>query len=150
MNNAASRVRPGRIATAFNGFVGWLARHGVSLYGSRELAVRGRTTGEWRTVPVNLLRVAGADYLVAPRGEVQWVKNLRVAGGGEIRLGRRVEPFTASAAADDEALPVLRAYLRKWSWEVGAFFPGLSADSPDEDLRAALPRHPVFRIARLT
>ncbi|CAM3705547.1 nitroreductase/quinone reductase family protein [Tsukamurella ocularis] len=146
---AADRVRPGRTATAFNTVVAWLARRGVSVYGSRELAVRGRTSGEWRTVPVNVLVVDGAEHLVAARGVTQWVRNMRAAGAGELRLGRTVEPFTATELTDPAAkVPVLRAYLRRWAWEVGAFFPGLSADSTDGELAAAAARYPVFVVAR--
>lgn len=146
---AADSVRPGRTATAFNNTVAWLARRGISVYGSRELAVRGRTSGQWRTVPVNVLTVDGAEYLVAARGVTQWVRNMRAAGAGELRLGRTVEPFTAVETSDPAAkVPVLRAYLRKWAWEVGAFFPGLSADSTDDELAAAAVRYPVFAIAR--
>lgn len=146
---AADHVRPGRTATAFNNTVAWLARRGVSVYGSRELAVRGRTSGEWRTVPVNVLTVDGAEHLVAARGVTQWVRNMRAAGAGELRLGRTVEPFTATEITDPAAkVAVLRAYLRKWAWEVGAFFPGLSADSADDELAAAAGRYPVFVVER--
>lgn len=146
---AADHVRPGRTATAFNNTVAWLARRGVSLYGSRELAVRGRTSGEWRTTPVNVLAVDGGEYLVAARGVTQWVRNMRVAGSGELRLGRNADSFTATEVTDPAAkVPVLRAYLRKWAWEVGAFFPGLSADSTDDELAAAAVRYPVFVLHR--
>ncbi|MGZ4607911.1 MAG: nitroreductase/quinone reductase family protein, partial [Blastococcus sp.] len=66
----------------FNRAVAFLTRHGVSIVGSRVLAVRGRTSGEWRTTPVNLLDHQGRRYLVSPRGEGQWVRNLRAAGTG--------------------------------------------------------------------
>ncbi len=146
---APAYARPGRTATVFNNTVAWLARRGVSVYGSRELAVRGRTSGQWRTVPVNLLVVEGAEHLVAARGVTQWVRNLRAAGAGELRLGHRVEPFTAVELADPAAkAAVLREYLRKWAWEVGAFFPGLSADSTDGELIAAAERYPVFVVQR--
>ncbi|GAA1076347.1 nitroreductase/quinone reductase family protein [Tsukamurella spumae] len=149
MTAPAATVRPGRTATAFNNTVAWLARRGVSVYGSRELAVRGRKSGEWRTVPVNVLVVDGAEYLVAARGLTQWVRNMRAAGAGELRLGRTVEPIIATEVVDAAAkVPVLRAYLRKWAWEVGAFFPGLSADSTDDELAAAADRYPVFAIRR--
>jgi deazaflavin-dependent oxidoreductase (nitroreductase family) len=130
----------------FNRIVAALTRAGVSVMGSRVLAVRGRTSGEWRTTPVNLLVVDGEKYLVAPRGHTQWVRNLRAAGTGELRLGRRVETFSATELDDDEKLPILREYLRKWAWEVGAFFEDLDKDSPDEALRAAAPGFPAFRI----
>jgi deazaflavin-dependent oxidoreductase (nitroreductase family) len=136
-----------RAGTAvFNRVVAALTRAGISVMGSRVLAVRGRTSGQWRTVPVNLLVVEGERYLVAPRGHTQWVRNLRAAGTGELRLGRRVEAFTATELDDEEKLPVLREYLRKWAWEVGAFFEGVDKDSPDEVLRAAAPGFPAFRI----
>lgn len=138
---------PGRLATAFNDAVGWLARHGISLLGSRELAVRGRTSGQWRTVPVNVLTVDGERYLLAPRGVTQWVRNLRAAGYGELRLGRRVHSFSATELPDAQKPPVLRAYLRKWSWEVGVFFDGVTADADAATLAGAAPRYPVFRIA---
>src|SRR5690606_7616098 len=90
--------KPGRLTVGFlNRGVAWLIRRGVGVWGSRILAVRGRKSGEWRTTPVNLLTVDGAHYLVAPRGHVQWTRNMRAAGGGELRLGKRVDPLTATA-----------------------------------------------------
>src|SRR5687768_2681837 len=90
-------VKPGWfVRNIFNRFVAALTRVGLSVWGSRELRVRGRTSGEWRTTPVNLLAFDGGRYLVAPRGETQWVRNLRVSGRGELRLGRRTEPFSAT------------------------------------------------------
>jgi deazaflavin-dependent oxidoreductase (nitroreductase family) len=110
------------------------------------LAVRGRKSGEWRTTPVNLLTVDGTRYLVAPRGQAQWVRNLRAAGQGELRVGRRTEGFTATEMADADKPPVLRAYLRKWGWEVGRFFEGVKADATEEQIRGIAPGFPVFRI----
>jgi deazaflavin-dependent oxidoreductase (nitroreductase family) len=118
----------------------------VSVWGSRELRVRGRRTGEWRRTPVNLLTYEDRRYLVAPRGETQWVRNLRAAGTGELRVGRRVESFHATELTDADKTPVLRAYLRLWRVEVGVFFDGVSAKSPDEDLKRIAPNHPVFLI----
>lgn len=140
-------VRLSAGARVFNAVVAFLARIGISLYGSRILAVRGRTSGEWRTVPINLLIQNGARYLVAPRGETQWVRNLRAAGSGELRLGRRCEAFRAEELRDSDKPPVLRAYLRKWAFEVNAFFEGVGPDASDAELLRIAPRYPVFRIA---
>src|SRR6516164_8287640 len=96
----------------FNQLVAFLTKRGMSVLGSRVLAVKGRSSGEWRTTPVNLLSYEGRRYLVAPRGETQWVRNLRVAGTGELRLGRRRETFRAVELPDAEKPPLLRAYLR--------------------------------------
>src|SRR5919204_1936572 len=103
----------------FNRLVAALTRAGISVWGSRVLEVRGCKTGEPRRTPVNLLTLDGARYLVAPRGHTQWVRNLRVAGEGQLLLGRRREPFVASEVADWEKEPILRACLERWKWEVG-------------------------------
>ena len=125
-----------------------LGRLGISVMGSRTLAVRGRKSGEWRTTPVNLLTFEGERYLVAPRGETQWARNLRASGEGRLLVGKRSESFTATELADDQKAPVLRAYLKRWKFEVGVFFDGVGPDSSDEELRGAAPKHPVFRLAR--
>jgi deazaflavin-dependent oxidoreductase (nitroreductase family) len=142
----ARYIRATRGTAVFNGIVAWLTRIGVSIYGSRVLAVRGRKSGEWRTVPVNLLTHGGVRYLVAPRGHTQWVRNLRVARDGELRVGRRIEVFTATELADDDKPPVLREYLRRWKFEVGVFFDGVDASASDEKLRSIAPGYPVFRL----
>lgn len=131
---------------AFNAAVGFATRIGVPFAGSRVLAVRGRSSGQWRTTPVNPLRVGGDRYLVAPRGQTQWVRNLRIAGAGELRHGRRAEAFVAVEVPDADKPPVLRAYLKAWAWEVGRFFDEVDADSPDERLLQLAPGFPVFRI----
>jgi deazaflavin-dependent oxidoreductase (nitroreductase family) len=131
----------------FNRLVAMLTRLGVSVAGSRVLEVRGRKSGEWRQTPVNLLTVEEDRYLVAPRGHTQWVRNLRASGEGRLVVGRRIESFTATELGDDEKPALLRAYLEKWKWEVGAFFGGVGPDAPDADLRRIAPDHPVFRIS---
>lgn len=141
-------VAPQRSASLFNDIVGWLTQRGVSVYGSRVLYVKGRTSGQWRSVPVNPVTLDGERYLVAPRGNTQWVRNLRAAGGeGELRIGRRTERFTATEIGDDAKPVILRAYLRRWKWEVGVFFDGAGADSPEDTLRTIAPGYPVFRVA---
>jgi deazaflavin-dependent oxidoreductase (nitroreductase family) len=146
-NGASRYVAPGGWTTqVFNRAVAFLTRHGVSLYGSRILYVRGRSSGEWRTTPVNPLDYEGGRYLVAPRGQTQWVRNMRAAHGGELRVGRRVERFTATELPDAEKPAVLRAYLKRWKFEVGVFFDGVGPDAPDDQLLAIAPGYPVFRI----
>jgi F420H(2)-dependent quinone reductase len=127
-----------------------LTRAGISVWGSRLLRVRGRTSGEWRTAPVNVLTFEGQRYLVAPRGQTQWVRNLRVAGSGELLLGKRAEPFKAFEIGEIERVPILRAYLKRWKFEVGRFFRGVSADSPQAELMRIAPDHPVFRVEPAT
>jgi deazaflavin-dependent oxidoreductase (nitroreductase family) len=129
-----------------NRAVAFLTRHGVSVLGSRVLAVRGRTSGVWRTTPVNVLDHEGHRYLVSARGEGQWVRNLREAGTGELRVGRRTEAFRGRELSDEEKVPVLRAYLKRWKIEVGAFFDGVGPDSSSGEILAIAPRHPAFEL----
>jgi deazaflavin-dependent oxidoreductase (nitroreductase family) len=139
-------ARPDWMTRVFNQLPFFLARFGIAFFGSRILAVRGRKSGTWRTTPVNVLMHGGVRYLIAPRGETEWVRNLRAAGGGELRLGSKAEAVRASEL-DDAAKPVLiRAYLGRWGWQVKPFFPGLDARSNDDTLLAAAPRYPTFRI----
>jgi deazaflavin-dependent oxidoreductase (nitroreductase family) len=121
-------------------------RMGLSIRGSRILAVPGRKSGKVHTVPVNLLSFEGGRYLLAPRGNTNWVRNMRAAGGGELRLGRKRERFRARELADAEKPPLLRAYLKLWSMETGRFFGGVKHDAPDEEIARIAPNHPVFRI----
>jgi deazaflavin-dependent oxidoreductase (nitroreductase family) len=130
----------------FNNVVRWLSARGISLFGSRLLAVRGRTSGQWRTNPVNPLTIDGRRYLVAPRGATHWVRNIRVAGGGELRLGRRVESIEVTELADAEKAPVLRDYFDRWGWEVARFFEEDIKNLDDERLAALASGVPVFRI----
>jgi deazaflavin-dependent oxidoreductase (nitroreductase family) len=130
----------------FNSGVAWLTRRGVSIWGSRVLYVRGRSSGQWRSNPVNVLAHGGQRYLVAPRGHTQWVRNLRAAGRGELRVGRRVEQFTATELADESKPEILRAYLARWKFEVGVFFDGVDAQASDADLLRIAPGYPVFVI----
>jgi deazaflavin-dependent oxidoreductase (nitroreductase family) len=145
---AVRYVKPSLGTRVFNAVPSALARVGISIYGSRILAVRGRKSGAWRTVPVNLLINDGVQYLVAPRGETQWVRNLRAIGSGELRLGRRREAFRAVELRDGDKPAILRAYLRKWRFEVAAFFEGVGPEASDAELLRSAPGYPVFRIGR--
>ncbi|MFF0528207.1 nitroreductase/quinone reductase family protein [Nocardia amikacinitolerans] len=148
MNASTRYIAPTGLDPLMNRVFNWLPKLGVSVAGSRLLAVRGRKSGEWRTTMVNLLvDETGTRYLVAPRGHTQWVRNLRVAGEGELRLGRRAEAFTATEIADADKVPVLRVYLEKWGWEVTRFFEGVTKDATDAELAAIAPGFPVFRLA---
>jgi deazaflavin-dependent oxidoreductase (nitroreductase family) len=144
---AAPYKRPGWITKrVFNPIVAGLTRMGLGVAGSNVLEVPGRKTGEPRRTPVNPLTLDGERYLVAPRGNTEWVRNLRASGSGRLLTGRRSEEFTATELPDEEKIPILREYLRRWAWEVGMFFDGVNGDSPDADLARIAPNHPIFRI----
>jgi deazaflavin-dependent oxidoreductase (nitroreductase family) len=133
----------------FNQIVAGLTRIGISVRGSRVLEVKGRTTGQPRRTPVNLLNLDGKRYLVAPRGETQWVRNLR-AGDGTLALllGRKREELTATEVTGEAKIPVLRAYLEHWKAETGVFFGGVGPDASDDKLAEIAPDHPAFLLNR--
>jgi deazaflavin-dependent oxidoreductase (nitroreductase family) len=123
-----------------------LTRAGISVAGLHVLEVRGRRSGEVRRVAVAVLPFGGNRYLVAPRGETQWARNLRASGGGELVLGRRRESVRAVELPDSDKEPVLREYVRRWKLEVGRFFDGVGAGSTVDEFARIAPDHPVFRI----
>jgi len=143
-------IKPTTLDRAFNALPQLLTKLGFSVYGSRVLAVRGRKSGEWRTVPVNLLTHEGERYLVAPRGETEWVRNIRAAGGGELRLGREHEAIQVVQLTDAAKPPVLRVYLQTWWFEVGRFFEGATLEASLDDLQRIAPGFPVFPLTSKT
>jgi deazaflavin-dependent oxidoreductase (nitroreductase family) len=104
--------------------------------GAQELVTRGRRTGAPRSVPVIPVDVGGVRYLVSPRGETEWVRNLRADGAGELRGRAGAGGFQAREIPVDERGPVLGAYREK----AGRAVSGLFAKLPDPA------DHPVFRV----
>ena len=122
---------------------------GVSVLGSRVLEVRGRQSGQPRRTPVNLLTIDGHEYLVSPRGNGQWVRNVRADEGRlTLILGRKRQAYQARELSPDDAhtTQILRAYLKRWKAEVGVFFDGTGPDSTDAELAAIAPKHPIFEL----
>jgi deazaflavin-dependent oxidoreductase (nitroreductase family) len=144
-----ARKQPGWFTkNVFNRLVALFARAGLRLRGLEVLEVRGRKSGQPRRTPVNLLDYEGERYLVAPRGDTQWARNLRVSGEGRLLSRGRAKRFTAVEVSDEQKPPILRAYLEHWAWETGVFFDGVSASSSESELREASSKHPVFRLAQ--
>ncbi len=132
----------------FNRSVARLTKMGISVWGSRVLEVTGRSSGQVRRTPVNLHVVGDSSYLVSARGQGQWVRNVRAAGGRlTLTVGRRRTEYVATEVTGEAKRDVLRSYLRRWKMEVGVFFDGVNADSTDEQLDAIAPKHPVFRLS---
>ncbi len=138
---------PGAAARLGTALIRRLAEVGVSIAGTRALRVRGRHTGRVRSVVVNVLTVGGVDYLVSPRGQTQWARN--VGAAGEVELGPRWarRRRRVAAVADEDKTPLLRHYLDRWHWEVKGHFGGLTLDSGDEQIRRVAPSIPVFVLA---
>ena len=129
---------------AVNGVVRPLARHGLAGSRTHLLTVPGRTTGRRWSTPVSIVRLAGERWLVAPYGERNWVRNARAAGWVELRRGRVQERLAVWEAGPNEAVPVLREYVRLG--RVTRPFFDVSLESSEAEWLAEAPRHPVFRL----
>ncbi len=138
---------PHGAAKVANTLIRWLAEAGVSIAGTRALHVRGRTSGQIRRVVVNVLTVGDADYLVSPRGNTQWARNVRAAGAVEVGPGWRRRRLRATEVADSAKPELIKSYLDRWYWEVKGHIAGLTPDSGEDQLRAAAPSIPVFMLA---
>lgn len=144
-----NKKRPGGSMAVMNKAVGWLARRGISMAGAQELSVTGRRSGRTYTTPVNPMHSGGELYLVSPRGEAQWVRNARVNARVSLRVGGKATAYTAVEVPDDVKVPLLRAYLKRWGWQVKQFFEPVTADATDAEFASAAPDHPVFRLERV-
>jgi deazaflavin-dependent oxidoreductase (nitroreductase family) len=120
-----------------------MIRLGIGPAGMHLLTVRGRKSGLPRTTPVNLIEDQGCRWLVAPYGNVGWVRNARAAGEVEIRRGGTFERCLAREATIEQAVPVLRSYLRQLRFVVGSYF-DVTPSSSDSAFAVEASRHPVF------
>lgn len=138
---------PNRVARAGNVMIRWLADLGVSIAGTQALRVRGRKSGKSRAVVINLLTLDGVDYVVSPRGNTQWARNVRAAGTIEIGSRWRRRSAAITEVSDAAKPELLRRYLARWYWQVKDYVVGLTPDSTEEQLLASAPSIPVFALA---
>lgn len=119
--------------------MGWTPKQMITL------EVRGRKSGEPRSVVVNSVEVNGQKYLVAPRGETEWVRNARAANGeAVIRHGKRTRIRLEEIPVEERG-PIIKTYLPKNAMATKKHF-GVEPDAPLEDFQRIAPDHPVFRI----
>ncbi len=130
-----------------NTVIRWLAECGISVAGTRALRVRGRKTGQPRSVVVNLLTVDGADYLVSPRGNTQWARNVRAAGVSRPGHAGAGDAPPSARSPTTTSPRFCRRYLDRWYWQVKGYVGGVTPESSNEELRAAAARIPVFALA---
>lgn len=143
---AAEYNKPTFPATLFNPLIGLLTRVGLKPQGAWLLTVKGRKTGKPMSIPVNPLTLDGTRYLVAPRGNTHWARNLRASGEGELRSGRTRETIRTTELPDSEKREPLLAYLERWSGVTKEHF-GIAWPNPSEDeITRVAARSPIFRI----
>lgn len=147
-DRSRSVIPPTASEAALNRAFGRLVAAGLAPEPFRLLEVRGRKTGKAYVTPVDLLRHAGAEFLVAPRGRTQWVRNAEASGEVTLRRGRRRARYAVRAVEPTARAPILKAYLDAFARRVQRFF-AVPAGSPVEAFAAVAERHPVFALTRL-
>ena len=141
----AKTYRVGSLVRISNAIVTALLRRGVPVGRNALRTVPGRTSGEPRTTPVTPLEWQGERWLQSPFGEVNWVRNLRAAGGGTLSRGRRQEEITVVELPPAEAARVLKGTLATYPSLIKGYF-DVTPDSPLAEFEREAPRHPLFRI----
>jgi deazaflavin-dependent oxidoreductase (nitroreductase family) len=145
VNNASTKAyRSGRARRATNRFYAAMTRLRLGASCRHLLTVTGRYSGLPRTTPVDVMNQDETLWLVAPYGEVNWVKNLRRCGVAELRRGRRVRTFEAEEVGPELAAPVIRQYIARVP--VTRAYWGVSSQATVDELRVEAGHHPVFRL----
>jgi hypothetical protein len=106
------------------------------LFGSSELVVKRRNSGEDQTIPVIPIEHDGARYVVSTRGESEWVRNMRAAGAAEVRGKSGSRHFTATEVPVAECGPIIAKYREVAGKTVTTYWDKLPDDAD----------HPVFRL----
>jgi deazaflavin-dependent oxidoreductase (nitroreductase family) len=140
-------IPPSFAARAVNRFYGWLTGLGLGPAHSYLLQIKGRRTGQTRSLPVNVLNHGGKLFLVATRGHTQWSRNALASEKITLKRGRVRIEFSLRAVRDDEKPEILKAYLTRFNWMVRRFFP-VRADSSLSAFGAIAAQYPVFEIQR--
>jgi deazaflavin-dependent oxidoreductase (nitroreductase family) len=144
----AATYRLGAARRLANALIRGLLRLGLGPPRTYLLTVPGRKTGRPLTTPVTLVESEGRRWLVAPYGEVSWVRNVRAAGRATLARGRRSESVTVTPLGPADSAPVLRRYITEIPITRPYF--DVLPDSPIEAFVAEAPRHPVFLIGAET
>jgi deazaflavin-dependent oxidoreductase (nitroreductase family) len=140
----ARAYRLGVTRRIVNGIIRTLLRMGWGPARTYLLVTRGRTTGRLYRTPVTLVEQRPRRWLVAPYGEVGWVRNARAAGSVTLERGRRTETLRLAELGPRESARILQRYVREVPITRPYF--DVTPDSSLDDFAAEAPRHPVFEL----
>ena len=129
----------------FNRLFATLVGLGIGFSYNYVLQVRGRKTGKVYSTPIDLLEFRGKQFLVAPRGRTQWVRNAEAAGEVILKRGKTSKRFRLRAVPEPERLEILKAYLDHFRREVQRYFP-IPAGSPPEAFAPLVSYYPAFEL----
>ncbi len=109
----AKSYRVNTFARINNIMISSLLRLGIKVWSFSLLTIRGRKSGKPIVTPIAVFVQDQKRYLVAPYGVVNWVRNLRAAGGEATLTWRRhSERIHAIELSPEAAAPIFRAALR--------------------------------------
>ncbi len=145
----APASKPGLGERLFNRLMTLRNRLGMAPPTLFELDVVGRKSGKVRSTPVTLLSVDSGQFLIAPRGEVQWVINARAAGEVVLRQAKTEERFSLEELQDGAKPNLLKTYLQRFAPAVGQHF-SVDANASLEEFSAIAHQYPVFRLIKVT
>jgi deazaflavin-dependent oxidoreductase (nitroreductase family) len=137
--------QPTPVEKIFNSVYGSLVGIGLGFSYNYLLQVRGRKSGKLYSTPINRLEWSGKQYLVAPRGRAQWVRNAEAAGEITLKKGSQRQRLRLRSLSGAEKLEILKAYLDTFKREVQGYFP-IPAGSPKEDFVAIADNYPAFEL----
>ena len=137
--------RPMKLTQVMNRFVSWLASLGVTSSDTVTLEVKGRRSGRVRSNPVTWVEHEGERYLVSPRGEAEWVRNVRAAEGEAVIRHRGRQRVRLEEVPAEERASIIKSYLAKTARATRQHF-GIDPKAELGEFEAIAARHPVFRI----
>lgn len=137
--------KPGAFARAFNSVFTMLFKRGLGGKHNVTIEVAGRKSGLPRSTAVNIVEYEGQRYLVAPRGNTEWVRNARAADGKAALHHGKLEHISLTDVPTAERAPILQKYLGENAMSTKASF-GIDPKSPIEKFQEIADRHPVFKI----
>lgn len=137
--------RPAKFTQWMNRSFSWLAGLGLTPSDTVAVEVRGRRSGEARANVVTSVEVDGARYLVSPRGNAEWVRNVRAAGGEAVIRHRGRKRVRLEEMPVEQRPPIIKAYLGK-TWRATQQHIEVDRNAPVEEFARIADRHPIFRI----
>jgi deazaflavin-dependent oxidoreductase (nitroreductase family) len=145
MAQAQHFVKPSLTERIFNRLFAIAIGFGVGLGHNYVVEVRGRKSGRIFSTPIDLLEAGGRSYLVAPRGDTNWVRNARAAGSVTLRKGHQSDDFAVREVGPAERPELLKAYLDRFALTVQRYFP-IPRGSPASEFAPIAERYPVFEL----
>ncbi|MDP2673817.1 MAG: nitroreductase/quinone reductase family protein [Dehalococcoidia bacterium] len=137
--------KPTRLTQMMNGALVWLASLGLTPSRMITLEVKGRRSGETRSTVMNIVEYEGENYVVSPRGESEWVRNLRAAGGEATIRHRGRRSVQLEEVPAEQRAPVLKKYLGENAMSTKQHF-GIDPKAGIAEFAAIAERYPAFRV----